>query len=487
MSNFDNSIRGFGNDLANPYPFNGGIVTRKLFGLACLLALCLGLLSSTQARAADSKPNFIVFLADDLGWGELGCQGFTKEVPTPNIDSIAQHGIRFTDGYIAATYCSPSRAGLMTGRYPTRFGHEFNGGGPNFGLPLTETTVANHMKDLGYATCAIGKWHLGDQPNNEPTKRGYDEYMGCLANPGSYFEPRQWRDSLNKVTPGKGFYTTDAFADRGVDWIERNKSHPFFLYMPFNGVHAPLEATPKYLERFPNIADKKRKTFCAMLSAVDDAVGKVMAKLRDAGLEKNTLVIFLSDNGGPTASTTSSNGPLRGFKMTTNEGGTRVPFMMQWPDQLPAGKTYDQPVMNLDVLPTLVVAGGGKVDPAWKLDGVDIMPFLKEPTKPTAHTVMYWKYGPQWAIIEGEWKLVVSRVDGDKPRLIHLSADLSEANDRLTSDPDKVTELTAKWKAWDKEQKPALWGKGSAEEGTEAKPKKAAKKAAKKGAAAPAE
>jgi arylsulfatase A-like enzyme len=425
-----------------------------------LSVLLLGVLTlaSNPTHAAESKPNFIIFLADDLGWGELGCQGFTQQIPTPNIDSIAAHGVRCSDGYIAATYCSPSRAGLMTGRYPTRFGHEFNGGGPKFGLPLTETTVANRLKDLGYATCMIGKWHLGDQPNNGPTKRGFDEYMGCLGNPGSYSQPRKWVDSLGKVSPGKNFYTTDAFADRAVDWIERNKQHPFFLYLPFNGVHAPLEAPPKYLSRFPNVTDAKRKTFCAMLSAVDDAVGKVMAKLRDSGLEKNTLVIFLSDNGGPTKSTTSSNGPLRGFKMTTNEGGTRVPFMMQWPDQLPAGKVYNQPVMNLDMLPTLVTAAGGKVDPSWKLDGVDIIPYLKDETKPTAHKTMYWKYGEQWAIIEGEWKLVVSKVDNNKPRLIHLSEDLSEAYDRLTADPTKVEELTAKWHAWNKEQAKALWG-----------------------------
>jgi arylsulfatase A-like enzyme len=428
--------------------------------LVCRLVLLLGALviGSIPIQAAESKPNFIIFLADDLGWGELGCQGFTKDVPTPNIDSLAQHGVRCTDGYIAATYCSPSRAGLMTGRYPTRYGHEFNGGGPKFGLPLTETTVANRLKDLGYATCAIGKWHLGDQPNNGPTKRGFDEYMGCLANPGSYSKPHLWVDTLGKVTPGQDFYTTEAFADRAVDWIERNKQHPFFLYLPFNGVHAPLEATPKYLARFPNITDKKRQTFCAMLSAVDDAVGKVMNKLREAGLEKNTLVIFLSDNGGPTKQTTSSNGPLRGFKMTTNEGGTRVPFMMQWPDQLPAGKIYNKPVMNLDMLPTLVTAAGGKVDPAWNLDGVDILPYLKDETKPTPHTTMYWKYGQQWAIVEGEWKLVISKVDNNQPRLIHLSEDLSEAYDRLTADPTKVEELTAKWQAWNKEQAHALWG-----------------------------
>jgi arylsulfatase A-like enzyme len=417
--------------------------------------------SSLAVNAQPRKPNIIVFLADDLGYGELSCQGYTKEVPTPQVDSIAKNGIRFTQGCIAATYCSPSRAGLMTGRYPTRFGHEFNGNGPKFGLPLTETTLADRLKALGYATAAVGKWHLGDQPNLYPTKRGFDEFMGSLANPGSYYEPRLWVDSLNRVTPGPGFYTTEAFADRALDWIERNKTRPFFLYLPFNAEHAPLHATEKYLARFPDIKEEKRRTFAAMLSAMDDAIGRVLAKVREIGAENDTLIVFFSDNGGPTPSTTSSNGPLHGFKATTSEGGTRIAFMMQWKGRLPAGKIYEQPVIQLDLLPTFVVAAGGTIDPSWKLDGVDLMPYLtgKNPGRP--HQTLYWRFGEQWAIRDGDWKLVASRVDNNQPRLINLAEDIGEAKDLSSAQPQKLAELTAKWKAWSAEQMAPQWGSGS--------------------------
>jgi arylsulfatase A-like enzyme len=363
----------------------------------------------------------------------------------------------------------------MTGRYPTRFGHEFNGNGPNFGLPLAETTVADRLKALGYATAIVGKWHLGDQPHLYPTKRGFDEFMGSLANPGSYYEPRQWVDSLNRITPGKGFYTTEAFADRAVDWIERNKERPFFLYLPFNAEHAPLHATEKYLARFPEIKEEKRRTFAAMLSAMDDAIGRVLAKVREIGAENNTLIVFFSDNGGPTPSTTSSNGPLHGFKATTSEGGTRIPYMMQWKGKLPAGKIYEYPVFQMDLHPTFVVVAGGTIDPAWKLDGVDLMPYLTGKNSGRPHQALFWRFGEQWAIRDGDWKLVASRVDQNKPRLINLAEDIGEAKDLSSTEPQKLADLTAQWKAWNAEQKPPLWGAENA--AAKGKAKAAKKKA----------
>ncbi len=268
------------------------------------------------------QPNVIIFLSDDVGWGEHGFQG-NKEIPTPSIDSIAKNGVRCTNAYIAATYCSPSRAGLMTGRYPTRFGHEWNEGLPTpknkagvFGLPLTETTLAARLKALGYATCCIGKWHLGFEQPYFPMARGFDEYYGTLGNTES-FSPKRFIDSRVSEKPGKvtekDFYTTDAYAARAVDWIGKQKG-PYFLYLPFNAQHDPLQATQKYLDRFPNIKDEKRRVFAAMMSAMDDAVGKVLAKVREMGQEENTLVFYWSDNGGPTRQTTSSNGPLAGSR-----------------------------------------------------------------------------------------------------------------------------------------------------------------------------
>lgn len=435
-------------------------MTRAIFrwvlgvGLAGWSVVAAG---AAEPVAEGRKPNIVVLLADDLGWGECGFQGFTTDVPTPNLDRLAAGGVRFTNGYVAATYCSPSRAGLMTGRYPTRFGHEFNGNGPNFGLPRSETTLATRLKALGYATCAIGKWHLGDEPEFQPTARGFDEYLGSLANPGSYYRPSKWVDSLGRVKPGGNFYTTDAFADRAVDWIGRHRDGPFFLYVPFNAVHAPLEAPKKYLGRFKGMSDQRRWTFAAMLSAMDDAVGRILAALDANGLTENTLVVFLSDNGGPTRSTTSGNGPLRGFKATTSEGGTRVPFVLRWPGRVRAGEVYDRPVVQLDLLPTFVTAAGGRVDPAWKIDGVDLLPYLTGAATGRPHETLYWRFGDQWAIRDGDWKLVVSRVDGNRPRLIDLADDPAEANDLAKLANDRVKALTAKWQAWDAEQAEPLW------------------------------
>lgn len=415
-------------------------------------------------RPAERRPNIIVFLADDEGYGELGCQG-NPEIPTPHIDSIAKNGVRFTQGYVSGPYCSPTRAGLLTGRYQTRFGHEFNGRGPNFGLPLSEKTLADRLKTLGYATCAIGKWHLGDEPRYRPMRRGFDEFYGTLANT-PFFRPTNFVDSrlgpdVRKVDD-PDFYTTDAYAARAVDWIGKNKDRPFFLYLPFNAQHAPMQAPPKYLDRFPQITDPKRKLFAAMMSAKDDAVGRVLAQVRALGQEENTLVFYLADNGGPTPSTTSKNGPLRGLKATTLEGGVRVPFLAQWKGRLPAGKTYERPVIQLDLLATAVAAAGGTLDRAWNLDGVDLLPFLTGRNAAAPHQTLYWRFGGQWAIRRGDWKLVVSRIDGAAPRLFNLAQDVGEAKDLAADRPDKVKELTAAWKAWNAEQKEPLWGQSAA-------------------------
>ena len=442
----------------------------RLYSLCRALAvvLTLGFLTpaAPAADAAPKKPNIIVFLSDDVGWGEHGFQG-NKEIPTPNIDAIAKNGVRFTNGYIAATYCSPSRAGLMTGRYPTRFGHEYNEGVPTatnkagvFGLSLTQTTLANRLKTLGYATCAIGKWHLGGEAGYLPMKRGFDEFYGTVANT-SFFNPRRFVDSRvsAEIHPIKddAFYTTDAYAARAVDWIGKQTDKPFFLYLPFNAQHNPLQAPAKYLKRFPHIADENRRMFAAVMSAMDDAVGAVMAKLRAMGQEENTLVFYLSDNGGPTKATTSKNGPLRGFKATTSEGGTRIPYCVQWKGKIPAGKVYDFPIQNLDILPTATTAAGAAVDPAWKLDGVDLMPYLTGKNTNRPHETLYWRFGKQWAVRKGDWKLVVSRIDKLQPRLINLAEDIAEANDLSEKHPEKKKELEAAWKAWNAEQAAPLW------------------------------
>ena len=427
-----------------------GCLTTALFPTA--------LLASAKAPRSRRPPNILLILADDLGYGELGCQG-NPEIPTPNTDSIAKNGIRFTAGYVSGPYCSPTRAGLMTGRYQTRFGHEFNDAASGTrGLSLAEKTFADHLKALGYATCAVGKWHLGHLDEYKPMRRGFDEYYGVLGNPGSYSKPRGFIDSIlspnEQIVSDKEFYTTDAFADRAVDWLERHKDGPWFLYLPFNAQHAPLEATQKYLDRFTAISDPKRRTFAAMLSAMDDAIGRVLAKVRSLGQEEDTLIWYLSDNGGPTQSTTSKNDPLRGFKATTWEGGVRVPFMVQWKNRLPAGKVYDHPVIQLDILTTCIAAAEGKVDPAWKLDGVDLLPYLSGKNNAKPHETLYWRFGQQWAIRHGNMKLVVARDGSGQPELYDLVDDIGESKDLAGSQPEKVKELQALWDRWNAEQAP---------------------------------
>ncbi len=407
-----------------------------------------------SAQAAE-MPNVVIFYADDLGWGELGCQG-NPQIPTPNIDSIAQNGVRFTQGYVAATYCSPSRAGLMTGKYPTRFGHEYNSvASPKTGLSLKETTIADRLKGQGYATVCIGKWHLGAGMNHRPAKRGFEQFYGTLGNT-PFFHPTQFVDS--RVSPevqpvaDDNFYTTDAYADRAVEWLEENKSKPKFLYLPFNAQHAPLEAPAKYLDRFPNITAPKRKLFAAMLSGMDDAIGRVLGKVRDLGQEENTLVFFIADNGGPTQSTTSQNGGLRGFKATTFEGGPRVPFLAQWKGQIPAGTVYDHPVINLDVLPTALTAAGGTVDPGWKLDGVDLLPYVTGANQARPHETQFWRFSPQWAVRHGDMKLVVANGGSGKPELYDLAADRAESNDLAAAQPETVKKLQTLYDGWNAEQ-----------------------------------
>jgi arylsulfatase A-like enzyme len=417
------------------------------------LALAVTALLTALASAAD-KPNLVIFYADDLGWGETSCYG-CKDIQTPNIDSLATNGVRFTQGYVAATYCSPSRAGLMTGRYPTRFGHEFNSVANVTGLRLDQTTIANRLKDLGYATICVGKWHLGNSMPYRPTKRGFDEFFGTLANT-PYYHPTNFVDSrINdevREIKDDSFYTTDQYAERALEWLDKNKDKPKFLYLPFNAQHAPLQAPQKYLDRFKNIQDETRRTFAACMSAMDDAIGRVIKKIRDQGQEDNTMYFFIGDNGGPTQQTTSANGGLNGFKMTTYEGGPRVPFIAQWKSKFPKGKVYDLPVMNLDVLPTAVTAAGGQLTTIDRLDGVDLTRYVTGENKARPHETMYWRYGPQWAVRHGDWKLVVSRGGNGQPELYNLATDFAESKDLASAQPNQVKQLQALYDAWNKEQ-----------------------------------
>jgi arylsulfatase A-like enzyme len=426
--------------------------------------------------SAADKPNIIVILADDLGYADIGVQG-GKDIPTPNIDSIAKSGVRCTNGYVSCPYCSPTRAGLMTGRYQERFGHEFNEGAGSrekFGLPLSETTFAQRMKALGYTTAAVGKWHLGFLPQFRPTQRGYDEFYGTLAN--TPFLHPQLLDSRIGPDPKRveedAFYTTDAYADRIVDLVGKFKDRPFYLYLPFNACHVPIQAKSKYLDRFKHIQDKNRQGYAAMMSALDDAVGRLLTTLRDNKLEENTLIFFLSDNGGPMTKmgiNGSNNRPLKGQKGDTWEGAIRVPFFVQWKGKLPAGKVYDFPVIQLDILPTAIAAAGGEVKADWKLDGVNLLPYLTGKNAERPHETLYWRFGPQWAIRQGDWKLAqgfdydvpntvpVYETKVTQPMLFDLADDIGETKNLASRHPERVQALRTAWEAWNKEMAQPLW------------------------------
>jgi arylsulfatase A-like enzyme len=434
-----------------------------------ILSVVVMLAASCAASAAQpKKPNILFIVADDLGYADLGFQG-CHDIPTPNIDALATSGVRFTSGYVSGPYCSPTRAGLMTGRYQTRFGHEFNPGDKN-GLPLGETTIADRLKAAGYVTGLVGKWHLGSLPQFHPQKRGFAEFFGFLAGAHDYFRSA---GILRGTEPVENLdYTTDAFAREAEAFIERHKAEPWFLYLAFNAVHTPMQATDDRLAKFPGIDDKRRRTYDAMTLALDEAVGSVLRKLASAQLAQNTLVVFISDNGGPTMPGTTINGsrntPLRGSKRTTLEGGIRVPFVVSWPSHLKPA-VCEQPVIQLDAHVTALAVAGVDVNPEWKLDGVNLLPFLHRENPGMPHEALYWRFGSQMAIRMGDYKLVRYDMNADtrtgRPRqpvtrakLYRLSDDIGETKDLAAEMPERVQELQSKWEAWNATLAAPLWG-----------------------------
>ena len=421
------------------------------------------------AEAAASKPNIVLIVVDDLGYGELGCQG-NPEIPTPHIDSIARNGIRFTQGYVTASYCAPSRAGLITGRYQTRFGCEHNPVGkqnlaPNLGLPQTEKTIAQHLREADYATALVGKWHLGGTPAYHPQNRGFDEFYGFLHE-GHFFVPPPYRGVYSRLRPNEPpydadnpllrgeepvaeqGYLTDALTREAISFIDRHQSKPFFLYLPYNAVHSPMQAKLEDVESFRHLPTAQRAVFGGMLAALDRSIGSVLARLREHNLEENTLIFFLSDHGGPTAELTSQNTPLSGGKGNLLEGGIRVPFMVQWKGRLPAGITFERPVSSLDILPTALAAAG--VDQPDNLDGVNLLPFLTGIASGDPHEAFYWRMGPQAAVRRGPWKYYQPR--SGPAKLFHVERDPAEQRDLSAEEPALLEDLQAQWKTWSEQQ-----------------------------------
>jgi arylsulfatase A-like enzyme len=462
-------------------------------------------------------PNIIVILADDLGYNDVSTHGGgygAHGAGTPNIDAIAREGVVFDHGYAGAAVCTVSRAALLTGRYPWRFGVEFtptpgalarvapllyedptrlrqiaidtdkaaqSKSFNELGMPGSEVTVAELLKARGYHTLHIGKWHLGGTPENpemRPNAQGFDEslYMESglylpqdspdVVNSKQDFDPLDrffWPNMRFGVSynNGKWFepakYLTDYFTDEAITAIRNNRNRPFFLYLAHWGVHTPLQASKADYDAVSGIPDHRRRVYAAMVRAVDRSVGRVMQALRDNGLEENTIVIFTSDNGAPGyIGLPEVNQPYRGWKLTQFEGGLRVPYMAKWPGRIPAGSHYPAPMSNIDILPTLVAAAGGSVPSDRVMDGVNLLPYLGRDDKQQPERPLFWRDGPYQAVQDQGWKLIVSE-NPKKDWLFNLSQDPTEKTNLAAQRPQEVDRLKGLLKAHNAQMPAPLW------------------------------
>ena len=373
------------------------------------------------SSSADRQPNIVLIFADDLGIGDTSVYG-SEIIRTPNIDALAAEGVRFTQGYVSHPVCSPSRAGLLTGRYQQRHGWEFNpvGRDTSAGLDLSQETIADALKAQGYATGMVGKWHLGRDQDHHPMSRGFDEYFGVLAGASQYFEtlPDGGAHGRGGAPRPRGAqsiyrgrervqvdeYLTDVFTDEAVSFIDRHADEPFFLYLSHTTPHTPLQATEPYLDRYGHVQNLEARVYAAMVSSLDESVGEVVRKLKEIGRYENTIIVFLSDNGcAGYIGNACSNLDFAGFKRYHQEGGIRIPFMLSWPDQLEGGETYDAPVISLDLMSTFTAAAGQIVETE---DAVDLLPYLQGELSGNPHDYLYWRSGPTQAIRDERWKLI---------------------------------------------------------------------------------
>jgi arylsulfatase A-like enzyme len=399
---------------------------RPTFCWFLILLTATGFVAAASNKLPAQRPNILLIVADDMGYGDLGCYG-SEQIPTPNLDGLAAGGIRFTDAYVAASVCAPSRAGFLTGRYPQRFGFEHNLSTPanvkpeTVGIPLDEVLISQRLQALGYRTGIIGKWHVGAHlEEHRPNARGFDFFFGMLGGSHTYWptlNKNQLQRNGQPVDEIRTPYLTDWFSLEAQDFIKRNRQQPWFLFLSYNTPHTPMQAKEEDLAKFRHIAPQRRQRYCAMQHCMDQNIGSILQQLKDTHQFDNTLIVFISDNGGSVTASSAINAPLNGMKGTFLEGGLRVPMVMHWPAGLEPGQTYRQPVISLDFTPTFVelagdeiqqeVIGQGKQQYRRIHDGVSLLPYLRGEKDGPPHETLYWRIALRGsAIRHHQWKLI---------------------------------------------------------------------------------
>ena len=449
-------------------PSNQLLTMIKIFPLMKMKRLFPSLLFLVSMATAQDKPNIVFILADDMGYGDLSSYG-CQDIKTANLDRLAASGVRFTSGYSSHPYCSPMRAGLMAGRYQHRFGYERNIAYDQhnlvMGLPISEKTVAARMKEAGYVTGAVGKWHLGSSRPFQPNSRGFDFWYGFRGGGHQYFTVdlntrlhEGYHESLERNGQPEGLdgYLTTALTDEAVGFIRGNKDKPFFLYLAYNSPHGPLQAPQTYVDGYTQIGDDRRRTYAAMVHSLDDEIGRVIETLTKLQLRENTLVFFLSDNGGPEHANASDNGPLRGGKGQVYEGGIRVPFLVSWPGTIAEAQVNHYPVMSIDLMRTALELGGARISE--KLEGVNLVPFLTGEKSGAPHEALFWRMenGTDYAVRSGPWKLAKAR-DQEGIQLYNLDRDIGETNDLAADNPGVVSLLIELYEDWNAENIPPFF------------------------------
>lgn len=412
---------------------------------------------------AQNKPNILIILLDDAGYSSFGFNG-AKDIESPCIDALAQNGVICTDAHVMGSVSAPSRAALMTGRYGQRFGFECNLDAPDAGIPHEEETLGDIFQKAGYRTAALGKWHLGNLPDMHPNAQGFDYFYGFIAGSRSYFYHPENDDAPNslqkieengKASPFKG-YLTDVLTEKAIKYINQNKEHPFMMYLAYNAIHTPMEATQTDLDRF---AGHKRQKIAAMTFAVDRGIGQLITYLKHEKLFENTLIFFLTDNGGA-INNLSSNLPYKGFKGNKFEGGHRVPFFITWGNKLKqVPKHFNGLISSLDIMATAISAADiSKKSLTRPIDGVDLIPYLVQQKQGTPHQILFWRKMGASAIRTPKYKRI--EVKGIGTVLYDMNKDPYETHNIINQKPEVDKKLKEKYKNWEKQMIPRRWNDG---------------------------